>query len=290
MAATFDETPVPDYLARCRLPEQVVLVIGAGQGIGRQTAHALAQAGAHVICVGRSQPATERIAQEVGGTPFVGDAQRRDDVEQLFDLIESKFGRLHAIVDVPAIGIQATALNVSREDWVWQYDNILSHALLTVQMGGPMIARTGGGAITFVGSVMGHAVMEGLDSVGYGTAKAALNQLARIAAVELGPSGVRVNVVSPGLVMTPRYQSQSPQWLEAAAKSYPLRRPAEASEVASAILFMTSELASDITGQVLVVDGGLTTLSPPAVPVGFTAWDKSMYEVGAGVAPFKGSD
>jgi NAD(P)-dependent dehydrogenase (short-subunit alcohol dehydrogenase family) len=271
----FDETPVPDYAQLARLDGGVFVVLGAGQGIGRQSAHALAQAGAHVVCVGRRREPTERVANEVGGTAFVGDAQERDDMERLFSQVMNDFGRLDGVVDIIAIGLNCSALTVTRDEWEWQYDNVLSHSLSALQLGGPLIAQSGGGSITFIGSLIGHTVSEGVNSVGYSTAKAALAHLARIGAVELGPQGVRVNVVSPALVRTPRYMDNQPEeWFTEAARNYPLRRIAESADVASAVAFLASPLGRHITAQTLMVDGGISALTPSPVPLGFSGWSR----------------
>jgi NAD(P)-dependent dehydrogenase (short-subunit alcohol dehydrogenase family) len=268
----FDETPVPDFGGLTRLDERVFVVLGAGQGIGRQAAHALSQFGARVVCVGRRPEPTERVAKEVGGTAFVGDAQDRATVTRLFEQVDSEHGRLDGIVDVIAMGVQGGVLDIGDEDWDWQFDNVLRHAYLALQLGGPLIERSGGGTVTFVSSVAATAVWEN-TAVGYSVSKAALNQLVRVAAVELGPRGVRVNAVSPGLHTTPRWQGKSPEWYAEVARSYPLRRIGDPSEVGAAILFLSTDMSRNMTGQILVLDGGLTLQSPPPVaataPAGF---------------------
>jgi NAD(P)-dependent dehydrogenase (short-subunit alcohol dehydrogenase family) len=275
-----DEPLRTDYGSRLRLDGQVHIVVGAGQGIGRQCAAALSELGATVICVGRRSDATERVASEVGGHPFTADAQNREDVERLLAEVSSRHTRLDGIVDVPAIGIAARVLDVTMADWHWQYDNVLAHALLLLQLGAPLIAASGGGSVTLIGSVASMAATEGLNAVGYFTAKAALNHLARVAAVEMGPSNVRVNVVSPALVRTPRYRDFPEDWFVKAAEVYPLRRIAEPSDVASVVLFLASDLARHITGQNIVVDGGLLTQALPSVPT-MPNWNKGQYDATA---------
>ncbi|WP_176590576.1 MULTISPECIES: SDR family NAD(P)-dependent oxidoreductase [Sphingobium] len=271
----FDETPVPDFSGLGRLDDQVFVVLGAGQGIGRQAAHALAQAGAHVVCVGRRDAATQHVADEVKGSAFIGDAQDRPTMVRLFAEIEARHGKLNGIVDIIAIGIAGGILTMGDEDLQWQFDNVLRHAYLALQIGAPLMAKSGGGSIVLVSSVAGHRVWTN-PAFGYGIAKAALNHMVATAAVELGPLNIRVNAVAPGLVTTPRWQNQTSEWYEAVAEKYPLRRIGAPSDIGSVILFLATDLSRNMTGQNLVADGGLTLLSPKPVSDDASGWSKDM--------------
>ena len=269
VGTTFDESEVPEFARMLRLDGRVFVVLGAGQGIGRQTAHALAQCGALVVCVGRRPEPTERVAEQVGGRAFVGDAQDRSTMVRLVANSEAAYGRLDGVVNVIGMGIASTALEVSDDDWHWQYDNVLAASLLALQIGGPAIARSGGGSITFVSSLAGQRAFAGLPLAAYGTAKAALDHLTRIAAVELGSQDVRVNAISPGLTKTPRnVEHRDEAFFEEAARNYPLLRVSEPADMAAGILFLVSDLARNVTGQVLVIDGGLTLLAPSPIVIG----------------------
>ena len=256
-----DITPVPDYSRLARLDGKGYVVIGAGQGIGRQAAHALAQAGARVACVGRGHEMTEAVAREVGGVACLGDATKRADVERIFSEAEEKLGAVHGVVDSLGMVRRKPLLDFSDEDWEWQFDVVLRHAFLAIQIGGKAIARSGGGSIVFVGSTAG--MTWSTCHTAYGSAKAALHHMVRTAAVELAPLGVRVNVVVPGVVRTPRVQA----YLDAgrgktAIDYYPLGRLATPADVAGVILFMATDSSAYVTGQALLVDGGLLSQSP----------------------------
>lgn len=260
-----DQAPVPQYLDQLRLDKKVFVVLGAGQGIGRQTAHALSQAGATVVCVGRGTKATEHVAKEIGGVSLIADATKRADMERLFGHVMERFGALHGIVDIIAMGRTDRLEDVSEEAWNWQYDNVLRHAVLALQIGAPLMAKSGGGSVIFVGSVAG--ILATNASIPYGTAKAALHHLTRVASVEFGPLQIRVNAVAPGVTLTPRVVGYLAAGalgdVENLVAAQPLGRMTEPRDVAASILFLASDLARGVTGQIHVVDGGASVIAAP---------------------------
>jgi NAD(P)-dependent dehydrogenase (short-subunit alcohol dehydrogenase family) len=267
--ATLDTTPVPDYRQMMRLDGKGFVVIGGGQGIGRQAAHALTQSGAKVVCVGRSRELTEAVAKEVGGFACLGDATQRNDVERIFAEAADKLGGVHGIVDTLGMVRRKALLDFSDEDWEWQFDIVLRHAFLTTQIGGKAIAKCGGGSIVFVGSTAGMS-WSAFHTV-YGTAKAALNHMIHTSAMELAPLGVRINIVAPGVVRTPRVQKYLDDGHGKDAVNYhPLGRLAIPADIAGAILFMATDLSRNVTGQMLLADGGLLAQSPMPDSVWFS--------------------
>ncbi|MET0984752.1 MAG: SDR family oxidoreductase [Steroidobacteraceae bacterium] len=263
-----DTSPVPDYLRMLRLDGKGYVIIGGGQGIGRQAAHALRQAGAKVAIVGRSKEMTEATAAEVKGFAILGDATKRVDMQRIFAEASDKLGGVHGIVDTLGQVCRKPIVAATDEDIAWQYDIVLRHALLATQIGGPMIAANGGGTITFVGSVSG---ITWLSNHGlYGTSKAALHQLVRAAAMELAEQKVRVNIVTPNVVQTPRVKGYMDSGRGARAIDYyPLGRLATPADVASAILYLSTDLSSYVTGQMLLVDSGMTIQNPMPESVWF---------------------
>ena len=256
-----DDTPVPDYPGLLRLDRRRFIVVGAGLGIGRQTAHALSTAGARVACVDVEADRAHEVAAEVGGVAVVGDATRRADAERVFDAATDALGGLDGVVDIVGMARYATLLDVDDDEWDWHFDVVLRHAYLTVQLGGRRLAAGSGGALAFVASVSG--LTSAPRHAAYGAAKAALMSLVRSAAVELGPAGVRVNAVAPGVVWTPRVSALLGE--EGRARNTantPLRRVAQPADIAAALLFLCSDLASYVTGQTLVVDGGVGAKFP----------------------------
>lgn len=247
--------PRVDYLSLLRLDGQGFVVLGAGQGIGVQACLALSQAGARVLCVDRDEVLATAIASEVGGVPCVAEVTSREDMERVFSTARDRFGRVDGVVDI--VGISTIGLMKDLDDTAWahQFDVVLRHAFLALQIGGPLIAEGGGGSLTFVGSMAGDRAVK--NQLAYSVAKAALHHLVRSAALELGPSGVRVNAVAPGFIRTPRLNARldEEQW-SAIGRSVPLGRAATPAEIAATLLFLSSGLSSHVTGQVLAVDGG----------------------------------
>lgn len=263
-----NEPQVPNYPSLLRLDGQAVIVLGAGQGIGEQTSHALAQAGAKVLCVDQDSQLAGRIANAVGGAPFTADVTSREDMVRIFETARSTFGRVHGVVDI--IGVSGIRPLADFDDAAWnkQFDIVLRHAYLAIQIGAEMMAADGGGALAFVGSMGGERAVP--RQVAYSTAKAALHHLVRCAAVEYAPRGVRINAVAPGYVRTPRLNERLNESAWAAiGRTIPLGHPALPAEIAGPLLFLMSELSSHITAQVIGVDGGASALAAfPDVPFG----------------------
>jgi NAD(P)-dependent dehydrogenase (short-subunit alcohol dehydrogenase family) len=254
-----DDTPVPDYPGLLRLDGKRFVVVGAGQGIGRQTAHALAAVGAKLVCIDNREDLAKEISAEVGGVPCVADATKRDDAQRAVDLCVSEFGGIDGLVDIVGMARYGDAIETSDEDWEWTFDMVLRHAYVFSQASAK--AMTDGGAMVFVASVSG--ISSAPRHAAYGAAKAGLMSWVRSLAVELGPKSIRVNAVAPGAVWTPRIsQLLGEKGREGQSRNAPLGRVALPQDIASAILFLASDLASYVTGQTLVVDGGVGVKFP----------------------------
>lgn len=257
-----DASPIPSYPDQLRLDGRGFVVVGAGQGIGRQTTHALAQVGAKVVCVDAVEDLAKEIAEEVGGIPQVVDATSREQVEEsVADARRQLGGRIDGLVDIIGMARYQPFLDTSDEDWDWTFDIVLRHAFFYGQAAGRVMAEQGDGTMVFIASVSGITSAP-LHSP-YGAAKAGLMSLVRTMAVELGPQGVRVNAVAPGVVWTPRVsQILGEKGRELQAGNAPLRRVAEPKDIAAAALFLASPLSSYIAGHTVVVDGGVSAKFP----------------------------
>jgi NAD(P)-dependent dehydrogenase (short-subunit alcohol dehydrogenase family) len=254
---TEDDSAVPDYQGMLRLDGRAYIVVGAGRGNGRQTAHALAGAGARVLCVDIDEQRAVDVAAEIGGVPCVANAFVREDVERYVQRAVDELGRLDGVADIVGMATWGSVLEISDDDWAWSFDMCLRHAVLVTQVAGRVLVEGGGGSLVFVASISG--VSSAPRHSAYGAFKAGLLSLVRTAAVELAPHGVRVNAVTPGGIATPRLLSSTP---EADRPPIGLGGLARTSDIAAAILFLSSDLAAMVTGQSLVVDGGAIVRYP----------------------------
>jgi NAD(P)-dependent dehydrogenase (short-subunit alcohol dehydrogenase family) len=256
-----DDSPIADYPAMADLHGKGLVVAGAGQGIGRQTAAALAQSGARVVCCDIRPDLAEQVASEIGGTAWVGDITDRREVDRLATESAALLGKVDGLVDIVGISHYGDAVGIDDEQWQWQFDIVLRHAFLLGQRFGRAMTETGGGTMVFVCSISGLTAAP--QTAPYGAAKAALISWIRSLADELGPHGIRVNGVAPGMVWTPRVSGLiGERGRRLVAEATPLKRMAMPSEIASASLFLSTGLSSFITGQTLVVDGGITNNFP----------------------------
>ncbi|TMK65305.1 MAG: SDR family oxidoreductase [Actinobacteria bacterium] len=253
-----DDTPVPRFADRLRLDGRGFIVVGAGLGMGRQTAHALAQQGARVLCVDIDGERATEVAAEVGGIACVADGRERADVNRIVEQAIAEFGALNGVVDIVGMARWSRLVDTSDEEREWVFGMVFDHAFLLAQVAGAAMSESGGGTMVFVASISG--VRTAPFHAAYGAAKAALLSLVRTAALELAPRKIRVNAVVPGAVNTPRMQAMAAARGEVNApvdtRLTPLAKLAETSDLASAILFLSSDLAGQITGQALAVDGG----------------------------------
>ncbi len=265
MSGTRDDSPVPSYAALLRLDGKGFIVIGAGQGIGRQSAHALASVGARVVCVDVDETLAARVAQEVHGVPCTADATRREGVEHIVAEAEREIGRIDGFVDIIGVARWAGVLDIDDATWQYEFDICLRHAYLAGQIAGRRMVTSGGGSMVFIASVSGLSAAP--RHAAYGAAKAGLMAWVKSLAVELGPRHVRANAVAPGSVLTPRVQRLlTPEQVAASGAKAPLGRMGVPSDIAAAVLFLSSPLAAFITGQTLVVDGGVTARFPYDTP------------------------
>jgi NAD(P)-dependent dehydrogenase (short-subunit alcohol dehydrogenase family) len=209
------------------------------------------------MCVDREPALAEAVAAEVGGIPVAGDVTVRGDMARIFDQAEKEFGdTLRGVVDIVGIATIGKIGEATDETWDRQFDIVLRHAYLAIQIGGDLLAARGGGTMVFVGSISG--VVSVANQAMYGTAKAALHHLVRCAAHELGARQIRVNAIAPGFVRTPRLLERlSEQFWAQVSEANPLRRVAVPADIAAAVLYLSSDLAGYVTGNVVTLDGGM---------------------------------
>ncbi len=247
----------PSYTDRSRLKDRGFLVFGAGQGIGLETAIALAEAEARVVCVDNDASRAEAAADRVRGHAIVADVTDAASLAAGVQEGRRWLGGVQGAIDIVGLSKGMWLQDATDDDVQAAFALNLGHVFRLIRILAPLIGEDGGGSLSFVGSVAGvtSIARQGV----YGAAKAALHHLVASAAVEFGPSGVRVNAVAPGFVRTPRMLERftDENWAELVAAT-PLRRVGEPSDIAGVLLFLASDLSSFITGQTLVVDAGAT--------------------------------
>jgi 3-oxoacyl-[acyl-carrier protein] reductase len=248
---------VPDYAAKLSLADRAFIVMGAGNGMGRQAAHALGGLGARLLCVDQDPDLAEDIGKEVSGIGVALDMTSRENVQAVVNRALQEFGRIDGLVDIIGIARWMDLLDIDDETWNFEFDACLRHAFLAMQISGRAMKETGG-AMAFVASISGlHSAP---NHAAYGAAKAGLMALVRTGGVELGKYGIRVNAVAPGATATPRIRAMlTPEKKAAHEELIPTGRLNEPADIASALLFLVSDLSANVTGQTLVVDGGVTS-------------------------------
>jgi NAD(P)-dependent dehydrogenase (short-subunit alcohol dehydrogenase family) len=244
-----------------RLSGRIAIVTGAGSGIGAATAKLFAAEGARVVLCGRRLARLERVAAEIASAGAQADARSADVTdERAFEALVADTVARHGRIDVlvnNAYGMVAGPLAAATsDDWHATFRATLDSAFFGLRAALPRMAAQGGGAIVNVSSTAGHAGQAGIGA--YSSAKAALENLTRTAAIEAAPHGVRVNTIAPGVIATDNTVAAfaDPRARRAMEGAIPLGRFGTPDEVARGILFLACDDASFVTGACLIVDGG----------------------------------
>jgi NAD(P)-dependent dehydrogenase (short-subunit alcohol dehydrogenase family) len=246
--------------------KRVAFVTGASQGLGAEIAVALARDGCHVAVSSRR---VERLSDTLGrieaagarGVPVRLDVRSQADVERAMAEVVSAFGRADILVNNAAVTLRRTALDMSREEW----DEIMAVNLkgsffMAQQMGRHLIGAGRPGCIVSLAST--HGLVGYAQRSAYGIAKAGIIQMTRMLAIEWADHGIRVNAIAPGTIDTPsraEYFSAHPEAKKAMTERIPFGRFGTTDEVAGMACYLASPQAAYITGQTLVLDGGLTS-------------------------------
>src|SRR5256714_9218829 len=242
------------------LKDKVAIVTGASQGIGRDTAIALAEVGAKVAVAARNEEKLAALVGEIAGAGGTALAVTMDvaDAEQVkagFKQVGEKFGRLDILVNNAAITRDGLALRMKADDWETVLRTNLTGAHLCIQQALPTMMKARTGRIINISSVVAQSGNAG--QANYVAAKAGLIGLTKAIAIEIASRNITVNAVAPGFIETPMTDVLTNEVKDQLKTRIPLGRMGSARDVAAAIVFLASDEAGYITGHVLDVNGGM---------------------------------
>ena len=251
----------PSNEIRIDLSGQSAIVTGASQGLGRTIALRLGENGAHVACVARNP---EKLAETVGAITAAGgsaqaiacDVKDRSSVEAVVDQVSDRWERVDILVNNAGITRDTLLLRMSDEEWDEVIETNLRGAFLFTRAASRLMMRARYGRIINMASVSG--IMGNPGQTNYSASKAGLIGLTRSLSRELASRKVTINAIAPGFIASEMTEALGDAVLQEVKKRVPARRLGKPEEVADAVLYLSSVSASYITGQVLVIDGGLT--------------------------------
>ena len=248
-----------------RFEEKIVLVLGGNSGMGLAAAQAFAAEGAKVHLTGRNQQTIdEAVASVPGSTGYSSDISDIGSTEEVVAKVEAADGRIDVLYINAGVGGFAPLEGITEDDWDFVHGINLKGCVFALQKAVRIMRE--GGSIVVTGSIGAHGPLEGNGT--YAAAKAGLAMAMKVFARELLPRKIRLNLVSPGPIDTPllhRNPGMGPEDVEKLKEmmihNIPMKRMGESDEVARTVLFLASEEASFITGEDILVDGGLIQLS-----------------------------
>ena len=246
---------------RLSLEGRVALVTGAGRGIGKAVAQTLAAAGAQVAALSRTEANAQEVAHAIetaGGRAlaFGGDVADPSTVETVIEQTLKHWERLDIVVNNAGITRDTLLLRMKDEDWDAVLQTNLKGAFLCSRAALKPMMRQRWGRIVNISSVVGLTGNAG--QANYAASKAALIAFTKSVALEMGSRGITCNAVAPGLIETVMTQAMPPQAREYALQRIPVGRFGTPEDIAYGVLYLCSDYAAYITGQVFVIDGGLT--------------------------------
>ncbi|MDR1816416.1 MAG: SDR family oxidoreductase [Clostridiales Family XIII bacterium] len=257
-----------------RLEGKVAIITGGGVGIGAAVAGAFVKEGAKVLITGRRAEKLEEFAKTLPADSIgwhAGDITKVEDAEAMVQAAVAKFGKLDVLVNNAGIDPSGTVVDIPIQQWLDILNTNLNGTFYMTRFSIPEMLKQGKGAIVNISSLAGVRAIPAMPA--YSTTKAGLQGFTNAVALDYGPKGIRVNMVSPGATATDMLKN-SMQGLADSQNTdiygalgiltqfCPLARAAEPEEIAPAVVFLASDESSYITGQNILVDGGATIVDP----------------------------
>jgi len=245
------------------LTGKVAVVTGANTGLGEAFAWALADVGAHVAIVARSQERNKAVAHSItnAGGPAIAleaDVTDPDGVERMVSDVTRQLGPIDVLVNNAGLCYHRPALDVPREEWLEVFDVNVNGLWYCAQTVGRQMVERRTGVIVNVGSISAVIVNRPQMQPAYNASKAAVHQLTKSLAAEWAPYGVRVNALAPGYVKTAMAPVDRPEFRRNWIEDAPMQRYAMPAELGPTMVYLASDASSFMTGTVLVIDGGYT--------------------------------
>jgi NAD(P)-dependent dehydrogenase (short-subunit alcohol dehydrogenase family) len=246
------------------LTGQVAIVTGTSRGLGQYFARALAIAGANLVLTSRNRKDLTEFEKEIKslGRRAISlelDVRNRDSIERMVADAEQEFGRIDILVNNAGCNVRKPALDITWDDWNLILDTNLRGSFFVAQAVARGMISRGYGRIINIGSVTSVAGYAGLAP--YGASRGGIRQLTMSLADDWGKYGVTVNCLAPGWFQTEQNKTlyQNEKWVEYLCDRIPVRRPGQPNDLDAAVIFLAAEASRYVTGQTLLVDGGIST-------------------------------
>ncbi|MBT2695102.1 glucose 1-dehydrogenase [Bacillus sp. ISL-55] len=252
------------FLPSFELKGKTAVVTGAGRGIGRAIAIGLAEAGADVALLARTEEdlkETSSVIEKLGSKTLVlpTDVTNRDQVHKSISAVRTEWGKIDILVNNAGMNIRSKALEATDEEWQTIMDTNLKSAFMMSQEAGKIMKeQETGGKIINIASVAGQVALR--TGVVYAATKAALMQMTKVLAMEWGQYGINVNSIGPWYFKTPLTEKllADESYVKDILAVTPLKRIGELPELVGPVVFLSSKAGNYVTGQTLFVDGGMT--------------------------------